>query len=91
MTTQFLVAVKWTPPPIDTFKLNTDEATKATKGIGGIGGVVRDNKGNWIMGFSGKIKQTNPTIVELQSLERVSKWPLKTTFVPFKLTRTPLR
>ena len=91
MTTQILVAVKWTPPPIDTFKLNTNEATKSTKEIGGIGGVVRDNKGNWIMGFTGKIKQTNPAIVELQALRTVSKWPLKTTFVPVKLTWTPLR
>ncbi|KAK4734382.1 hypothetical protein R3W88_008643 [Solanum pinnatisectum] len=65
MTNQASISINWTPPPTGTFKLNIDGATNITKGIGGIGGVIRNNKGDWVIGFIGKTPHTNPTMVKL--------------------------
>jgi hypothetical protein len=43
--------VNWTPPPDGCVKLNIDGSCGASGDIGS-GGLLRDNKGNWIAGFS---------------------------------------
>jgi hypothetical protein len=43
--------VNWTPPPDGFVKLNIDGSCGASGDIGS-GGLLRDNKGNWIAGFS---------------------------------------
>ncbi|AES76864.1 hypothetical protein MTR_6g088150 [Medicago truncatula] len=43
--------VNWTPPSDGCVKLNIDGSCGASGDIG-YGGLIRDNKGNWIVGFS---------------------------------------
>jgi len=48
--------VKWTPPQDGCIKLNIDGSYGASGDIG-YGGLFRDNKGNWIAGFSSNERQ----------------------------------
>jgi len=46
------IQVKWKPPPIDWFKINTDGAVSVRKGWTACGGLIRDHNGRWIAGFT---------------------------------------
>ncbi|KAH7845274.1 hypothetical protein Vadar_000239 [Vaccinium darrowii] len=46
-----VVMIKWLHPPPGSFKLNTDGAFKGSLGQATGGGLIRDDKGNWIVGF----------------------------------------
>lgn len=50
------------------FKLNTDGSMNTPTSIGGIGGVIRDNHGNWVIGFMGSLTTTIPIITEISAL-----------------------
>lgn len=45
-------AVTWSRPPHGVLKINTDEAPIKSSAIASAGEVVRDDKGDWISGFS---------------------------------------
>lgn len=47
--------VVWNPPGVGWFKLNFDGVTKGNPGMASIGGVIRDCKGNFVVGFVGGI------------------------------------
>ena len=49
-------------------KLNTDGATSKALGVAGGGGLIRDNQGNWVIGFSRRIGVTNSFMVEVWAL-----------------------
>lgn len=44
--------VTWSRPPHGVLKINTDEAPIKSSAIASAGEVVRDDKGDWISGFS---------------------------------------
>ncbi|KAF7822906.1 reverse transcriptase [Senna tora] len=58
-----VVQVKWTPPPLDWLKLNTDGS--CTNSEIGAGGLLRDHSGRWISGFSVFIGIGNALLAEL--------------------------
>ncbi|KAL3358784.1 hypothetical protein AABB24_015729 [Solanum stoloniferum] len=50
--------IRWIPP-IQGYKLNTDGSSIRNPGKSGIGGVIRDTKGEWIVGFVGILHLAN--------------------------------
>ncbi|KAH0641835.1 hypothetical protein KY290_033455 [Solanum tuberosum] len=62
------IHVKWFPPPIGSYKLNTNGAFSKHKRKGGIVGVIRDVTGNWILGFHKRSSSHNHTMTELEAL-----------------------
>lgn len=65
-----IINIKWNPPPRGTFKLNIDVSFNNLHHYGGIGGVIRDERGNWKIGFRHKLVGLNPTHMELLSLTK---------------------
>ena len=47
------------------FKLNTDGAASKALGLVGKGGLIRDDIGNWVIGFSRRIGIINSFMVEV--------------------------
>ncbi|OIS98192.1 hypothetical protein A4A49_62355, partial [Nicotiana attenuata] len=52
-------------PKPDIYKLNTDGTHSLVSNKNGIGGIIRDHKGNWILGFSRKILSQSPIATEI--------------------------
>lgn len=50
--------------------LNTDVAVKNSPRIGGLGGAIRNNKGEWIIGYIGNMINVTPTIAEIYALKQ---------------------
>ena len=46
-------------------KLNTDGAANGVMGLVGGGGVVRDENGNWVIGFSRRLGNASSFLAEL--------------------------
>lgn len=59
--------MKWKKPQAGFVKLNTDGCWKSMNLASG-GGVIRDDKGDWIMGFSIKFAAKNPEAAELLAI-----------------------
>lgn len=53
-----------TQPNLGWVKLNMDEFAITSTGSAGGGGLIRDEWGNWILGFSRKIGKTSSFVVE---------------------------
>ena len=49
-------------------KLNTDGAANGVLGLAGGGGVVRDENGNWVIGFSRRLGKASSFLAELWAL-----------------------
>ena len=61
--------IKWKKPNTGWVKLNTDgSADVASRTAGGGGGLIRDDRGNWIMGFTRKISKANSFLAETWAL-----------------------
>ena len=56
--------VRWEKPSSGWMKLNTDETANTSLGSAGGGGLIRDEWGNWVLGFSRKIGDANSFMVE---------------------------
>ncbi|KAL0005698.1 hypothetical protein SO802_013259 [Lithocarpus litseifolius] len=56
--------VRWEKPSTGWVKLNTDGFVNASSGSAGGGGLIRDDRGNWIMGFTRKIGLANSFLAE---------------------------
>lgn len=63
-----LKQVRWERPDDGRMKLNTDGAASVSLGLAGAGGVIRDDRGNWVVGFSRKIGKTNSFVAEIWAL-----------------------
>lgn len=44
--------VKWSPPTMDWFKLNVEGSSLENPRSSGLGGVIRDHRGDLLVGFS---------------------------------------
>ena len=51
--------LRWKRPNEGWLKLNTDDTTNDTQNAAGAGGVLRDARGNWVVGFSRKVGKSN--------------------------------
>ena len=49
-------------------KLNTDGASNGSLKLAGGGGVIRDEEGNWVIGYARRIGPANSFLVELWAL-----------------------
>ncbi|KAE8663254.1 hypothetical protein F3Y22_tig00112989pilonHSYRG00048 [Hibiscus syriacus] len=73
----------WSPPPVDFFKMNVDEAVSSVGMIGGIGGILRDWNRTILISFSKNVGPTPPPIAELKAIKKgidifiSSEWVLK--------------
>ena len=60
--------VHWEKPDPGWMKLNTDAVSNSSLGIAGGGGLLRDDAGNWVMGFARKIGKADSFLAELWEL-----------------------
>ena len=60
--------VRWERPEQGKLKLNTDGSAQGNVGLAGGGGVLRDDQGNWVLGYSRKIGRTTSFLAELWAL-----------------------
>jgi len=63
-----LKSIRWEKPNIGWMKLNTDGVSSGSLGLAGGGGVIRDEEGNWVIGYAKKIGSANSFLVELWAL-----------------------
>ena len=63
-----LKSIRWEKPNTGWKKLNIDGSLVDSLGLAGGGGVVRDDQGNWVIGFARRIGPVNSFIAELWSL-----------------------
>ena len=47
--------VRWEKPPSGWTKLNMNGASLGNLGVAGCGGIMRDERGNWVVGFARRI------------------------------------
>jgi len=64
------LSVSWELPPRGWWVLNTDGAVKGALGPAGAGGVLRDDKGEWILGFSEYLGHCSTLTAELKAVVR---------------------
>lgn len=57
-----------TPPQLHLYELNIDGSYLKNPEVGGIGGVIRNRKGDWILGFSKGFQLATNNQMELLSL-----------------------
>jgi len=60
--------VRWEKPTEGWRKLNTDKSSLGNTGRAEGGGLIRDEEGNWVLGFSRQIDVTSSFITELWAL-----------------------
>ena len=60
--------VRWEKPDMGWFKLNINGATNGSAGNATGGGLIRDDYGNWVMGFSRKIGRVDSFVAEIWAL-----------------------
>ena len=60
--------IRWERPSSGWRKLNTDGSSLGNPGLAGGGGVIREESGNWVVGFSRKIGVTSNFDAELWAL-----------------------
>ena len=63
-----LKSIRWEKPNTGWKKLNTDGSSVDSLGLAGGGGVVRDENGNWVLGYARNFGPVNSCIAELWSL-----------------------
>lgn len=57
--------VRWEKPGSGWMKLNTDGSSNESLDTARGGGLIRDERGNWVVGFSRKIRKTNSFAAEI--------------------------
>ena len=67
-TQKVLKGIRWERPPQGWMKLNTDGAVNGNPDLAGCGDVVRDDLGQWVIGFSKYISITSSFAAELWGL-----------------------
>ncbi|KAL0014093.1 hypothetical protein SO802_001162 [Lithocarpus litseifolius] len=65
---RILMSIRWEKPCSGWFKLNTDGSSLGNPGLAGGGGLIRDENGDWVVGFARKIGIANSFMAELWAL-----------------------
>ena len=60
--------VRWEKPEPSWFKLNTNRLSSGSVGIATGGSLIRDEVGNWVIGFSRRIGRVDSFIAEIWAL-----------------------
>lgn len=60
--------INWVSPPLGKIKLNIDGCSKGDPGQACAGGILRNEKGEWILGFVVNLGVTTVTQAELRAL-----------------------
>ena len=60
--------VRWEWPPEGVMKLNVDGCSRGNPGLAGFGGLVRDDGGQWILGFAGRVGVADNLLPELMAI-----------------------
>ena len=68
LTGHVIKRVHWEKPPHGWVKLNTDGAAEGNPGLASCGGLLRDDHGNWIVGFARRIGTSTSFVAELWGL-----------------------
>ena len=58
------ILIRWIPPILHWFKLNSDGSALGNPGPAGAGGVIRDASGCWIKGYCRNLGSTNSMLAE---------------------------
>jgi len=67
-----VINIRLRPPDVDLICINTDGALKG--GIAGCGGVFRNDKGEWICGFSKCVGRRSVCVAKLYGNWKVLLW-----------------
>ena len=59
----------WIKPPVGWLKLNTDGSAVGNHEIASGGGLIRNENGDWVMGFARSLGQTSRIMAELWALK----------------------
>ena len=65
---QVKIQVRWSLPPLNWYKLNSDGSSLGNLGLAGGGGLIWDDKGDWIKGYARVIGTTTSVAIELWAL-----------------------
>lgn len=57
--------VRWEKPKLGWFKLNTDGSSNGSVGTAAGGGLIRDELGNWVIGFSRRIGRVDNFVAKI--------------------------
>lgn len=79
------INIKWNPPKINSFKLNTDGSCLGNLGKEGINGVVRMHNGGWVMGFCKSFHKATNNMMELMELIEGLKMVEQKNFLPIEI------
>ncbi|KAK8515780.1 hypothetical protein V6N12_075803 [Hibiscus sabdariffa] len=60
--------LRWCPAPDGWFTLNTDSSVSTISSFGSAGGLIRNNEGNWLIGFNRLLGITTPMQAELWAI-----------------------
>ncbi|OIT39872.1 putative ribonuclease h protein [Nicotiana attenuata] len=77
--------LRWIPPRINYYKLNTDGATSSAMDTDGIGGVIRNHMGDWMVGFAGAVPHVHCITAELQALIKGLSIAIQVRLLPLEV------
>nr|XP_016446718.1 PREDICTED: uncharacterized protein LOC107771788 [Nicotiana tabacum] len=77
--------VKWQAPARSWYKLNLDGAFNNSCLHEGVSGIIRNNKGEWILGYYDKYPTTSPNQAELQALWHALQIIIKENIFPVEV------
>lgn len=60
--------IRWTRLELGWVKLNTNDSSLGNPGFAGGGGLIRDENGNWIVGFARKVEVTTCFLAKLWAI-----------------------
>ena len=61
-------SVRWEKPSIEWMKLNIDGSSIVNLGMAREGGVIKDEEGNWVVGFAKRIGSASSFLAKLWAL-----------------------
>lgn len=78
--------MKWEAPETSCFKLNTDGSSLGNPGVGSVGGVIRNSRGDWLVGLVKGIPIATNNLSELLALMQGLEMAMKKNLIPLEVT-----